>query len=199
MRTCSKCQEAKPLDQFLKGARCRQCNAEYLRQYRVENKQALNEKQRAKYHAMTPEEQAVENERCRLRYLKHHGAQRERSKRYYEANKATIIAKQTARQSSNREAAAAKMRAWRKANPEKAKCSKVAYYTRMKALPPWADPEAIAEIYRRAKFLRELGIDCHVDHIVPIRGKTVSGLHVEGNLQILLAAENMRKSNKVTV
>lgn len=67
---------------------------------------------------------------------------------------------------------------------------------REQRMPRWADFEAIAEVYVRAAFLtRILGEQFHVDHIVPLNGRDVSGLHVHTNLQILDAVENMRKQN----
>jgi hypothetical protein len=55
--------------------------------------------------------------------------------------------------------------------------------------PIWANLKKIMEIYVN----RPEGY--HVDHIIPLRGKTVSGLHVESNLQYLPALENMKKHN----
>ena len=67
------------------------------------------------------------------------------------------------------------------------------------ASPPWADHVAIRTVYERAgEIQRATGRKVHVDHIVPLRGRVVSGLHVANNLQIISAQENMRKSNKFT-
>lgn len=56
------------------------------------------------------------------------------------------------------------------------------------ATPNWASKEAIADVYmNRGEF--------HVDHIIPLKGKNVSGLHCAANLQYLTAAQNKSKFN----
>lgn len=60
------------------------------------------------------------------------------------------------------------------------------------AVPPWADLDAINEIYAKCP------PGHHVDHIIPLkamRGKmhVACGLHCESNLQYLTAEENLRK------
>jgi 5-methylcytosine-specific restriction endonuclease McrA len=69
-----------------------------------------------------------------------------------------------------------------------------------KRTPAWLtadDQWLINEIYELAELRTQTTrVDWHVDHIVPLRGKTVSGLHVPSNLQVILAAENLRKGNR---
>ena len=98
-------------------------------------------------------------------------------------------------------------RKWSTENPEKDRASKdkwqsenkeygahktAKYLSRKKkAMPPWADVEKIKAIYKACPH------GFHVDHIYPLHGKTVTGLHVETNLQYLLAFDNRSKSNKL--
>ena len=66
--------------------------------------------------------------------------------------------------------------------------------------PPWLNEEhlqQIEELYLIAKmFQMYTGQEYHVDHIIPLQGKNVSGLHTPWNLQVLPAKENLIKGNK---
>lgn len=70
--------------------------------------------------------------------------------------------------------------------------------TKLRATPPWADSEKIREFYRRAAELTQTtGVKHEVDHIYPLQGELVCGLHCAANLQILTKVENIRKSNRM--
>jgi hypothetical protein len=71
---------------------------------------------------------------------------------------------------------------------------------KLSATPPWLTKEDFAEMenfYWLAKDLEVVsGQQYHVDHIVPLQGKNVCGLHVPWNLQVLPSDINLSKQNK---
>lgn len=68
--------------------------------------------------------------------------------------------------------------------------------SQLQATPAWVDHAAILPFYEEAvRVSRETGIQHEVDHIVPLVGKTVCGLHVPWNLQVLTMTENRSKGH----
>jgi len=64
-------------------------------------------------------------------------------------------------------------------------------------MPKWSDRAEIKRIYEVAQRKSNIeGRKYHVDHIIPLRGKLVSGLHIPSNLQVILESENLAKSNQ---
>lgn len=90
---------------------------------------------------------------------------------------------------------------WKKQNVGRVNADTALRKGRLKfATPSWLTDDHHAQIIsvyeESARLTKETGVTHHVDHIVPIRGKNVSGLHVPWNLQILTADENHLKNNK---
>ena len=138
---------------------------------------------------MTPEQKAK-----RHAYMKAYDeARKEKRKPYRKALYKIFYA-------ANREEELARVRKWAKANPDKM-TAKVARRNakKLNATPPWLSRgmiEAINYKYETAhRLTEETGIPHQVDHIVPLQGETVSGLHVPWNLQVITAEENQRKNN----
>lgn len=71
---------------------------------------------------------------------------------------------------------------------------------KLKATPPWLTDEhhaAIAAIFAEARTLqKETGVPYHVDHIIPLKGRSACGLHVPWNLRPLPGSENVAKNNR---
>lgn len=122
-------------------------------------------------------------------------------KSYAEVNSSLLKVKRVEYSLKNSKQAVKRATEWKKKNS-----GKVNFYTskrrasKTKATPHWlteAHHKDIKAMYLLAKKFEGLcGIKYHVDHIVPLKGDNVCGLHVPWNLQLLPASINISKSNK---
>lgn len=120
---------------------------------------------------------------------------KEKSKLYYSENKERIQSLHKLYSETNAVKKRIIASAWAKNNRSKRASTWASYYTsKINAFALWADANVIEDIYEAARIKTiETGIQHHVDHIIPLQGKNVSGLHVENNLQIIPAIENFKK------
>lgn len=99
---------------------------------------------------------------------------------------------------ANRDHYLAAMSARQKANPARANATNAKRRAaKLAAMPYWAETEKITAMYQVARCYSDAEITCHVDHIVPLQGRTVCGLHVAANLQLLHGPENIGKGNRI--
>jgi 5-methylcytosine-specific restriction endonuclease McrA len=119
--------------------------------------------------------------------------------KYYEKNRDAVIARAQGRTDEEK-------RRYRKThkinNPELYKEFVNARRRRFRtATPKWLTPEHKMEIrlkYRLAiELSKQTGIRYAVDHVIPLLGETVSGLHVPWNLEVITQDENLKKYNKL--
>lgn len=181
-KTCSKCNEEKPLDEFYKSkinidghdGYCKECRKAVALAWSKNNQERkkVSDKQWIKDN---PEKKKAINKR-------YYDTHPEASRRW---------------EKNNPEQTLAACKKYRENNPAK----RAALQARRKAAkiqrtPLWADKNKILEVYEEARALQEAtGEPYHVDHIYPLRGKQVSGLHVDYNLRAVPASVNLTKSN----
>jgi len=183
MKECKICKITKALSDFNKDKskkdgrqiKCRACE----RAYRDANREKIAARYKA-YRAANRERKAATN------------------KAWAEANRERVAATQKAYREANPEQHAASQKAWAEANPDKRNALRAKRRAaKLQRTPQWSNLEAIAEVYALAKKEEErLGVAMHVDHIIPLQGELVSGLHVASNLQVIPASENCSKGNK---
>lgn len=188
MKTCAKCGESKPLVEFSKKTSCkdglqRKCkscaSAEHTERRRV-NPERIRALERASKIAN------VENVRAQ--------------QRVYRAENSEKVAKVKAVWSkANPNKCKDYMAAWNKANPHMATAGTARYRaSKLKQTPKWlseSERSEIARCYELASTYTNLfGVKVHVDHVIPLRGGSVRGLHVPWNLRVMIASENMQKN-----
>ncbi len=89
-------------------------------------------------------------------------------------------------------------RSWAKSNPDRVLANvRHRELAKARATPKWSNKRSMLPFYTEAcRLTRDTGIKHEVDHIVPLRGRTVCGLHVAWNLQVITRAMNKRKNNR---
>jgi CRP-like cAMP-binding protein len=200
MKTCKCCGVSKPETEFYRRssgtlrAQCKACKLKVDAAHRLANVDARRAQQK-QYHAANREHRVAQ---MRQRYDKVRHQDVERRRADYQAHREREL--DTAREyyEANKEQAAARKKDWVARNRGKVNAFNKARKVRaLMAMPPWADREKIETVYRIAEEFKALGLDVHVDHIIPLQGKTVSGLHVHDNLRVILASDNISKGNKL--
>ena len=121
-------------------------------------------------------------------------------KAWVELNLEKVIENNKTRSQFKKDEINAYIAEYKKLNPAKANANKAKRKAAKKQrTPKWLtdiDFERIENQYKLATILTKLHNEpWHVDHIIPLQGKLVSGLHVPSNLQVLKGSENCSKQN----
>lgn len=195
------CRRGHVAERYTAGA-CVECVSERKAELYQQNREkilAYMKVQGAVYRKNSPEKRTENSRKWRAR---NRARANELSRAQYAKNPERRRAISRASYSRRRDLEAARMREYRRANK-----GLINFHTgkrkaaRLQRTPAWLTSEdfwLIEQFYEvAAARTKATGIQWHVDHKVPLRGKTVSGLHVPGNLQVILGTENSRKGNRV--
>jgi hypothetical protein len=206
MKKCSSCKVEKELSEFYRKSSskdglncfCKTCDLLKRKQYRESNSELEKERKRDYYHQNA---EKIKN-KVKLYYANNSEKVKEYQKVYNEMNAQKVSERHKEYYDKNK----LKLRRDGKDYYNKNVAKFIANVAKrnaakLKATPSWLTQEQldeIADFYTIARmFKMYTGEDYHVDHVVPLQGKKVCGLHVPWNLQVLHGKDNLRKSNKL--
>ena len=225
-KVCNKCKVDKNIDEFNKRKEskdgkqpaCIKCQKTYYTKHAKE--QAIKKK---KYRAEHTKEAAAYGKEYRAKNSKKISARNkaynikyperksDRGKLYYKNNKEKIAAYAKEHNTLHAEKIAAYAKIYYKNNKEERNAYSKKYRKehkgiinaktakrralKLNATPPEANLENIKAFYKSAQRVSKcLNIPHHVDHYVPLKR---GGLHIETNLQVIPATENLSKGDKL--
>jgi hypothetical protein len=182
--------------------------SEYMKQWRLKNKDRVKQHQ-AKYYENHKQSIAEKGkiyreenkEALQLKNKKYSAEHKEDAKKRAIAWDAThpeeVKARTKRYADKNREIVRERQRLCKKNNPENGKFHVAKRRVAIRqATVPWINEFFVKEAYKLVKLREKLtGIKWSVDHIIPLQGKNVSGLHVHNNLQVIPFMENVIKNN----
>lgn len=199
LKQCNVCSEKKPVSEFYKRsetpdglrAYCKACHIAACAE-RVSADPDKKKKSDRESYQKHREERAS---RAAAHYLSNRDRIKEVNRAWHAENGAEYNKKR-------REEDPETFRGYRRADYQRHKAKYLANARRreiskIQRTPAWADLDKIAEVYEEARRMtEETGVPYHVDHEIPLRGRTVSGLHVHENLRVVPARVNLTKSNR---
>lgn len=186
-KRCTKCKRWFELSAFRKNARyagghvtwCKECSAEYGKGHFQKNKSKILSRHK-KWKENNPGKMCEYVRKWVTSHPEYAERRRELTRRRYTGETQLRI------QQSNREFYKKNKRTFFAKNANrKARM--------LRARPKWANQKQIRLFYEKCPDGH------HVDHIIPLKGKDVSGLHVIENLQYLPRLANLKKSNKLVI
>ena len=177
MKTCTKCDTAKEINMFHKGNNadgyrtwCKSCVSVYKKQYKIDNAERVKKIQQAYDAVQNP----LRKEYFQQRYINKKEHILTVASAYRKAN----LHKNAAKEAKRRTAKLNRTPAWLTEDDH------------------WMIEQAYELAALRTKMFR---FGWEVDHVLPMQGKIVSGLHVPTNLQVIPATLNKQKNNRYEV